>query len=231
MTTTALRSQPAPPAGPRTVAATAIGDVPPPPVSALRRILAHPRLMHHNRLVAAVGATNLALLAYGLTAGWWSGPTRPTRCGSAALANVALAVLVRQQYVINLLFWLATRAPDATGRCGSAATLGKVYHFGGLHVGAALAGTAWFLAQLGALTVGDGPAGGAGHRVRRRRPAAGGRRAPRCHRCGPAGTTCSNASTGSAVGRSCCCSGCRPASWPAGRPRWPPPRRAACSRC
>ncbi|WP_432897616.1 hypothetical protein ACQP1S_19890 [Micromonospora matsumotoense] len=158
MTTTPLRSQPAPPAGPRTVAATAIGDVPPPPVSALRRILAHPRFMHHHRLVAAVGATNLALLAYGLTAGWWSGPDAPDALGSAALANVALAVLVRQQYVVNLLFWLATRAPTHWP-LRVRATLGKVYHFGGLHVGAALAGTAWFLAQLGALTVGDGSAG------------------------------------------------------------------------
>ncbi|SCF47182.1 hypothetical protein GA0070216_12167 [Micromonospora matsumotoense] len=158
MTTTPLRSQPAPPADPRTVAATAIGDVPPPPVSALRRIMAHPRFMHHHRLVAAVGATNLALLAYGLTAGWWSGPDAPDALGSAALANVALAVLVRQQYVVNLLFWLATRAPTHWP-LRVRATLGKVYHFGGLHVGAALAGTAWFLAQLGALTVGDGPAG------------------------------------------------------------------------
>lgn len=27
------------------------------------------------------------------------------------LANLSLAILIRQQYVINLLFWLATRAP------------------------------------------------------------------------------------------------------------------------
>ncbi|MEU7976983.1 hypothetical protein AB0B63_00430 [Micromonospora sp. NPDC049081] len=158
MSTTGLRPPPVPAARPRTAAAVTTGDAPPPPGSTLRRLLAHPRFMHHHRLVAAVVATNLALLAYGLTAGWWGGPAAPGALGAAALANVALAVLVRQQYVVNLLFWLATRAPTHWP-LRIRATLGKVYHFGGLHVGAALAGTAWYLAQLGALTVGDAPAG------------------------------------------------------------------------
>ncbi|MBO4161895.1 hypothetical protein [Micromonospora antibiotica] len=158
MSTTGLRPPPVPAARPRTAAAATTGDAPPTPGSTLRRLLAHPRFMHHHRLVAAVVATNLALLAYGLTAGWWGGPAAPGALGAAALANVALAVLVRQQYVVNLLFWLATRAPTHWP-LRIRATLGKVYHFGGLHVGAALAGTAWYLAQLGALTVGDAPAG------------------------------------------------------------------------
>ncbi|WP_442930691.1 hypothetical protein [Micromonospora sp. NBC_00421] len=157
MTSTGLRPPPVPQARPVTVAESGSGGVLPPPVSTLRRILAHPRFMHHHRLVAAVLATNIALLAYGLTAGWWRGPEA---LGDAALANVALAVLVRQQYLVNLFFWLATRAPTRWP-LRIRATLGKVYHFGGLHVGAALAGTGWYLAQLGALTVGDGP-GGAG---------------------------------------------------------------------
>ncbi|WP_435823007.1 hypothetical protein [Micromonospora haikouensis] len=162
MTTTGLRPQPAPPAPPRTDAAGPPGDAPPPPVSTLRRILAHPRFMHHHRLVAAVLAANAALLAYGLAADWWRGPGAAEALGAAALANVALAVLVRQQYVINLLFWLATRAPTRWP-LRIRWTLGKVYHFGGLHVGGALAGTAWYLGQLGALTAagGRGP-GGAG---------------------------------------------------------------------
>ncbi|MBW4701919.1 hypothetical protein [Micromonospora sp. RL09-050-HVF-A] len=158
MSTTGLRPPPVPAARPRTAAAATAGDAPPPPGSTLRRLLAHPRFMHHHRLVAAVVATNLALLGYGLTAGWWRGPATPGALGAAALANVALAVLVRQQYVVNLLFWLATRAPTHWP-LRIRATLGKVYHFGGLHVGAALAGTTWYLAQLGALTVGDAPAG------------------------------------------------------------------------
>ncbi|GAB3891075.1 hypothetical protein GCM10029964_063650 [Kibdelosporangium lantanae] len=59
-------------------------------------------------------------------------------------ANFTLAVLVRQQYVINLLFRLATGVPKHWP-LRVRWTLGKVYHFGGLHVGAAVCATAWFL--------------------------------------------------------------------------------------
>ncbi|WP_327428535.1 hypothetical protein [Streptomyces sp. NBC_01236] len=110
----------------------------PPLTSAPRRLLKHPRLMHYNRLAALVVAANLAYLY----ASW---PHSPRTIGHAALANLALAVIVRQQYVINLLFRLATWAPTSWP-LKVRWTLGKVYHFGGLHVGGALAGSAWFVA-------------------------------------------------------------------------------------
>ncbi|WP_369258949.1 hypothetical protein [Streptomyces sp. R35] len=110
----------------------------PPLTSAPRRLLKHPRLMHYNRLAALVVAANLAYLY----ASW---PHSPRTLGHAALANLALAVIVRQQYVINLLFRLATWAPTSWP-LKVRWTLGKVYHFGGLHVGGALAGSAWFVA-------------------------------------------------------------------------------------
>nr|MDT0657058.1 hypothetical protein [Micromonospora sp. DSM 115978] len=121
-----------------------------PPV---RRILKHPRLMHHHRLAALVLAGNLLLLWHGLGAGgWWTGERIAlTSISYAALANFALAIVVRQQYVINLLFWLATRAPTSWPLPVRAA-LGKVYHFGGLHIGAALAGTLWFATLVGSMT-------------------------------------------------------------------------------
>ncbi|KUN28816.1 hypothetical protein AQJ23_07790 [Streptomyces antibioticus] len=110
----------------------------PPLTPRLRRLLKHPRLMHYNRLWA------LVLLANGIFL--WASWTPSTRtAGHAALANLTLAVLVRQQYVINLFFRLATWAPTSWP-LKVRWTLGKVYHFGGLHVGGALAGTAWFLA-------------------------------------------------------------------------------------
>ncbi|AZQ34573.1 hypothetical protein EJ357_14720 [Streptomyces cyaneochromogenes] len=119
-----------------------------PPLTSLpRRLLKHPRLMHYNRLAALVLTANLAFL-------WASWVPSPQTMGRAALADLALAVLVRQQYVINLFFRLATWAPP-TWPLKIRWTLGKVYHFGGLHVGGALAGAAWFLALT--LTGADGP--------------------------------------------------------------------------
>jgi hypothetical protein len=100
--------------------------------------------MHYNRLAALVLLANAALL-------WAARPLATPTLGHAALANLALAVLVRQQYVINLLFRLATSAP-VHWPLKVRWALGKVYHFGGLHVGGALAGAAWFLVLTVAVT-------------------------------------------------------------------------------
>ena len=94
--------------------------------------------MPYRRLALLVLGVNLAVFA----AGDWAGPAASA---NMALANLTLAVLIRQQYVINLLFRLATAAPPRWPLRVRWA-LGKVYHFGGLHVGGAVAGTAWFLA-------------------------------------------------------------------------------------
>ncbi|MFF4499694.1 hypothetical protein [Streptomyces sp. NPDC001401] len=112
----------------------------PQPTSAPRRLLKHPRLMHYNRLAGLLLALNAAYAA----ASW---PLSTAALAHASLANLALAVVVRQQYVINFLFRLATWAPT-TWPLKIRWTLGKVYHFGGLHVGGALAGSAWFLALV-----------------------------------------------------------------------------------
>ncbi|SFO10681.1 hypothetical protein SAMN04487980_10628 [Streptomyces sp. cf124] len=113
----------------------------PPLTSRFRRALKHPRLMHYNRLAALVLLVNAAYLVLG-------GPLDIRSLGHACLANLALAVVVRQQYVVNFLFRVATWAPTSWP-LKVRWTLGKVYHFGGLHVGGALAGTLWF----GGLTV------------------------------------------------------------------------------
>ncbi|MER7477317.1 hypothetical protein ABTX60_06625 [Streptomyces sp. NPDC126510] len=125
----------------------ATGELPP-LLPGPRRLLKHPRLMHYNRLAALVLLANTAF-------GWIGWPLSAPTLGHAALANLALAVVVRQQYVVNLFFRLATSAPT-TWPLRVRWTLGKVYHFGGLHVGGALAGTAWFLAAT--ITAPDGPA-------------------------------------------------------------------------
>src|SRR4051812_3238506 len=120
--------------------------VPLPPLTSLpRRVLKHPALMHYNRLIVLVVVANLAVLAAGLAHGRWSGPGGVGALGDMALANLALAVLIRQQYVINLLFRIATSAPVGWP-LPVRWMLAKVYHFGGLHVGGAVAGTLWFVA-------------------------------------------------------------------------------------
>ena len=120
----------------------------PPATSWWRRVGKHPRFMHYNRLIVLVLAVNLVLLA----------TTDRTAAVAAdlALANFALAVLIRQQYVVNLLFWLATRAPTSWP-LRVRWTLAKVYHFGGLHVGGAIAGSLWFIASVVATTVAGAP--------------------------------------------------------------------------
>ncbi|MFF1606773.1 hypothetical protein ACFVYA_03245 [Amycolatopsis sp. NPDC058278] len=104
---------------------------------------------HHNRLAAAVVAGN----AVAATAG----PLDVGVLTWLVLGNLTLAVLIRQQLVINLLFRLATAAPVRRS-LRLRWTLGKVYHFGGLHVGGTLCATAWFLVLTGVLTARGGPA-------------------------------------------------------------------------
>ncbi|MEV7426533.1 MULTISPECIES: hypothetical protein [unclassified Streptomyces] len=128
------------------------GDVTlPPPASWPRRALKHPRLSHYYRLAALVLAANavFAVLAadHGIAASTLS---------YAALANFTFAVLVRQQYVINFLFAAATSVPTHWP-LRIRWTLGKVYHFGGAHVGGAIAGSLWFLTHTAVLVASGAP--------------------------------------------------------------------------
>ena len=107
---------------------------------------------HYNRLVVLVLACNIAVLVYGITVGqWWStaGVNLPM-LSALVVANLSLAILIRQQYLINLLFWLATRAPT-TWPLAVRRSLAKVYHFGGLHSGGAMAAIAWFALLFGSM--------------------------------------------------------------------------------
>jgi hypothetical protein len=118
----------------------------PPPHGWWRRLFASPALSHYHRLFALVVVLNLLLFAHAATTGeWWRehgaalGPLQ-----NAVIANLTVAILIRQQYVINLLFWIATRAP-VSWPLPVRRMLGKVYHFGGLHSGCAVAATFWYL--------------------------------------------------------------------------------------
>jgi hypothetical protein len=125
----------------------------PPWTRLLRRMFKHPRAMHYNRLIVLVLAVNTAVAGWALVRGrWWTADVTNLRwIAIVAQANFAFAIVVRQQYVINALAWVATRARP-TWPLRLRWMLGKYYHFGGLHVGGAVAGTLWYLVFIGSLT-------------------------------------------------------------------------------
>lgn len=109
-----------------------------------RRITRHPALMEYHRLVVVVALVNLAVFIHGLGAGVWvvKGVYALGPIADMALINLSLAILIRQQRVVNALFWLATRIPTSWPlwiRWGA----GKIFHFGGLHSSGAVIGVMW----------------------------------------------------------------------------------------
>jgi hypothetical protein len=124
----------------------------PPQQPLLRRMWKHRYLMHYHRLIALVVIVNLALLGFGLTQWqWWTAESiNLTALSNLVVANIGLAIVIRQQYVINLLFKMATSVPTSWP-LGIRALAGKVYHFGGIHVGGAIVGMLWFGAFVGSL--------------------------------------------------------------------------------
>ena len=95
---------------------------------------------------------NLAALVLSIAAwGWWSvDGVNLAGVSRMVLVNLGIAVVFRQQYVINWLFKIATSVPTSLP-LRVRWPLGKVYHFGGLHSGAATAATVWFTLFLGAI--------------------------------------------------------------------------------
>lgn len=111
-----------------------------------RRILKHPRVMQYNRLIVLAMTVNLGWAVHGvMVAHWWTSQGADlSALALTAQVNLAAAVMFRQQYVLNALAWLVTRPPTSWPLRVRWA-LGKYYHFGGLHVGTAVAGTLWYL--------------------------------------------------------------------------------------
>jgi hypothetical protein len=136
---------PSPAAGARAPART------PPPAHRLapagRRLLKHPLLTPYHRLLAGVLLVNAALLWLHLERGDWridDGSALSALAG-LTLVNLAAAVLIRQQTVLNALFGLAGRG-SRSWPLWLRWSISKVHHVGGLHAGAALAGTGWLSA-------------------------------------------------------------------------------------
>lgn len=110
-----------------------------------RRFTRHPAVMEYWRLAFLVAAINLTVFVVGMRDGRWitEGGYMLAPIADMALINLSLGILIRQQRVVNALFWLVTRIPTSWPlwiRWGA----GKVFHLGGLHTGGTVTGTIWF---------------------------------------------------------------------------------------
>lgn len=113
----------------------------PKPGNVFFRILRHPLLMPYNRLAALMLGINIFILFQNSDLVPIDSPY--SFALNMTLINFLIAVFIRQQQVINLLFKFFTGFPHffplwIRWACG------KVYHFGGIHVGSYLAGYLWY---------------------------------------------------------------------------------------
>jgi hypothetical protein len=112
-----------------------------------RRALKHPRLMPYHRLIAAVLLANVAMLVLHVDRGDWrlGDGSALSALSALTLVNLTAAVVIRQQNVLNLLYALAGRGSRGWP-LWLRWSVSKVHHVGGIHAGAALAGTGWLAA-------------------------------------------------------------------------------------
>lgn len=118
----------------------------PPKKNLFYRILRHPLAMPYHRLAVFVVALNLYVFI----------AVKPADAIDLVIGNFAVAILIRQQLVINALFFAATSLP-VTWPLALRWACGKVYHFGGIHVGCFLSGSLWLLLYASNLAQKPGP--------------------------------------------------------------------------
>lgn len=107
------------------------------------KVTKHPHLRPYNRLAVYVTLANA--LAFSVLLGGVRAVSELSLAIVAflALINFSVATLIRNQYVVNFLFAIATCVPT-TAPLSLRWALGKIYHFGGIHVGGYFSGTLWF---------------------------------------------------------------------------------------
>lgn len=119
------------------------------PEKSQNRIIRHARHTFGNvyrRLFSLVFLFNMIGLGvlFGRYKHGLSNPTLLSHLATAASANILVAILARQDYIVNLLFratWLIPlSAPLRLRRI-----LAKVYEYGGVHSGAAFSSVIWFI--------------------------------------------------------------------------------------
>jgi hypothetical protein len=125
------------------------------PQPAAQRLLRPARLVSYHRLLVVALVVNLIVLVDHLESGSWrvADGSALSAFSGLTLVNLALAVVMRQQRVLNLLYALAGSC-SPSGPLWLRWSVSKVTHIGGIHAGAALAGTGWLCAFLVAAVTG-----------------------------------------------------------------------------
>jgi hypothetical protein len=116
--------------------------------------LAPHRTTAYRRLLLGVLAVNLAVFVVHVRHHDWriADGSAMAAFADLTLLNVAVAIVVRQQVVLNVLYGLAGRG-SPTWPLWIRWSIAKVHHVGGIHAGSAIAGTAWLWAFAGAAAV------------------------------------------------------------------------------
>ncbi|KAK5081733.1 hypothetical protein LTR05_007867 [Lithohypha guttulata] len=95
----------------------------------------------YERLAFIVLLPNLVMMVYLLVQ-----PdtfSSPTRLSTPVAANITLTVLIRNEHIINFLFWSFGKAPKSWP-LGVRRVIAKLYHLGGIHSGCGVAAILWF---------------------------------------------------------------------------------------
>ncbi len=116
------------------------GELPGKRRSKVLRGIRHRILIVYRRLFSFIWMLNLVVLVIVLT----FPSVNRAWLGRLSAVNLTIAVLSRQDFVVNALYTVACSVPKSwplwfRARCA------KIYHFGGVHSGAASAAVSWFL--------------------------------------------------------------------------------------
>ncbi|KAI0866974.1 acetyl-CoA synthetase-like protein [Xylaria cubensis] len=109
-----------------------------------QRWLRHRFFSLYRRFFSVIFFANLLAFALVWWKSWDSGSLPLSQIPTAVAVNLLVAVAMRQDHVINFLFWLATRVPT-WAPLAIRRQCARVYHIGGIHSGAAVSAVLWWL--------------------------------------------------------------------------------------
>ncbi|KAF4782750.1 amino acid adenylation domain-containing protein [Colletotrichum scovillei] len=116
------------------------------------RWIRHRGLNAYRKLFGVIFLSNLAVFVWMLYESRNSNFSLPlNHLATAVAANLLGAVLLRQEYVVNFIFWACSRVPTSMP-LSIRRHFARVYHNGGVHSGCAVSATVWWVIFTGAAT-------------------------------------------------------------------------------